>query len=1259
MDGTRVQVLRDIESWVLNPKAQQIFWLAGKAGMGKTTISRTVCIAAHANTSIVLGGSFFCSRSTGVVGQRDVRSVVPTLAQLLARQSAEFSKVLAAKLKRDPDALYQQVAEQVKQLLYTPLLALKDSPVPILFVIDALDECGDQPTPNETANDAESHRIISEMLQALVDLSQSSVKLPVKFLVTSRPETHIRDTPISDVSFSSVLHLHTVNKMQVTADIHLYISARLTSNAKLRARFTDDDAQMLAHLSDGLFIVATTALKHVLDGGTDKAVSRFKTLLNSAGNGLSSGAAAPLDRMYSLILADATRGTQGDVDEQQSTLQLLAALLVARMTLSITALADLLELDRGDVRARLSPLHAVVHVPDDDDEPGLRTLHASFGDYLMGRAPSNIRITGSLGQELLARVCLRVMTQRLYFNVSQNHSSYQPNPDTRPDTITLSLEYACLQWIRHVAATPVPSKFDEEISDIFRSRLLFWLEVVSILGQVWHAAAILFFAASTASHIFPGVIINLTYIASQVSAPKLSEFLRDANAFVTSSFEPINRSAPHIYLSALPFAPKDSLIYQTFIPLCTGLLSVEMFGIGRHGGRLIMTLTGHKYAVSSIAYSSDGSLISSSSNDGLVRIWDTRTGEETMLLKHSEYSRVCSVAFAPNGRDLAAGTRDTVRIWSISASQGRLRWIGDCFGAVYCVTFSPDGALLGTASEDTTVRLWHAETGHQIAVLNGHTGIVDVALFSPDGTYLASCSNDGTIRLWHVVTREPAGQPLESSDDLLFRACFSPDGTSLASGSIGGVIHLWDIRTRAIRSTLCGHSDSIRVISFLPDGNSLISASHDNTIRLWAIPIDTGEVSSVVLDGHAGELYSASISPNGMYIASASQDGTIKIWDAGSGKNAVQPLPAHEDCVYSVAVSPCGRFIVSGSRDHSVRVWDMQTGEPRLAPLLGHRGPVFSVTISLDGRLIASASMDHTIRLWDAETGNAIGPPIIGHEDRVNTVRFSPDSQRLASGSGDLTVLLWDVATGQRCDVAPLRCDGYVTAVAFSPEGTLLAASDGGGFIHFWQPETGEPICEPLRKTAQGIYFIGFSSDGERIIAYDYAHGIRVWNSSAEKELLSFGDQQKLVLSVAFSPNGQLICSGLSESTVQLWNASTGVLISTLHKHAGFVRSVVFTPSGQSVVSCSDDKTIRVWDVSSAYSLSSGSTIAAFVPSNYKNGWVLGSADELLVWVPVDYRKHLQLPFCTLLIGRCRVHVKIGSSGWHRGESWTSCWRKV
>jgi len=346
----------------------------------------------------------------------------------MTSQSPKFSKALFEELTRDPDVLSKQVGAQVEQLLYKPLLALKGSRVPVVFVIDALDECGGQPGTNDASDDAEIHHTISEMLEALVAFSRSQAKLTVKFLVTSRPETHIRDTHVSDTAFSTILRLHTVNKEQVTKDIRLYVATRLSSSPQLRVRFTADDADMLAQLCDGLFIVATTALQYALGTGIDAAAMKFKTLLNASHDSLSVNVAAPLDRMYAVVLSGSARIDGPEMDELPERLRLLAAILCARMPLSITALADLLGIPDNQLRASLSKLHAVVHVPEDDSEPGLRTVHASFGDYLYGRAASNVRISALFGHDILARGCLRRFAQGdLCFNVSQSHSSFQPN----------------------------------------------------------------------------------------------------------------------------------------------------------------------------------------------------------------------------------------------------------------------------------------------------------------------------------------------------------------------------------------------------------------------------------------------------------------------------------------------------------------------------------------------------------------------------------------------------------------------------------------------------------------------------------------------------------------------------------------------------------------------------------------------------------------------------------------------------------------
>jgi len=66
MSNTRVRILRETLAWIKDLDAKQICWIDGVAGSGKTSIAKTVCEHASTDDEIMFGGSFFCSRSTGL-----------------------------------------------------------------------------------------------------------------------------------------------------------------------------------------------------------------------------------------------------------------------------------------------------------------------------------------------------------------------------------------------------------------------------------------------------------------------------------------------------------------------------------------------------------------------------------------------------------------------------------------------------------------------------------------------------------------------------------------------------------------------------------------------------------------------------------------------------------------------------------------------------------------------------------------------------------------------------------------------------------------------------------------------------------------------------------------------------------------------------------------------------------------------------------------------------------------------------------------
>src|SRR5438552_8007927 len=66
---------------------------------------------------------------------------------------------------------------------------------------------------------------------------------------------------------------------------------------------------------------------------------------------------------------------------------------------------------------------------------------------------------------------------------------------------------------------------------------------------------------------------------------------------------------------------------------------------------------------------------------------------------------------------------------------------------VNSVAFSPDSKTLASGSRDATIRLWDVASGQEFKTLKGHLSDVDSIAFSPDGKTLASGSDDKTIKL--------------------------------------------------------------------------------------------------------------------------------------------------------------------------------------------------------------------------------------------------------------------------------------------------------------------------------------------------------------------------------------------------------------------------------------------------------------------------------------------------------------------------------
>ena len=142
LPDTRQDLLKSITDWLTTPSPDQnIFWLYGLAGSGKSTIATT--IAEYFRELGRLGAFMFFDRKNP--SSSEPAAVVPTLCHKLASFDPTIRAAVCAQIERDPSITEASLRVQFTKLLREPLgsLAAPHTKGPVIIVLDAFDECGD------------------------------------------------------------------------------------------------------------------------------------------------------------------------------------------------------------------------------------------------------------------------------------------------------------------------------------------------------------------------------------------------------------------------------------------------------------------------------------------------------------------------------------------------------------------------------------------------------------------------------------------------------------------------------------------------------------------------------------------------------------------------------------------------------------------------------------------------------------------------------------------------------------------------------------------------------------------------------------------------------------------------------------------------------------------------------------------------------------------------------------------------------------
>ncbi|KIL57246.1 hypothetical protein M378DRAFT_28049 [Amanita muscaria Koide BX008] len=346
-------------NWVTSSDGSRMYILSGLAGIGKSTVAYTI-ESHHEQPTLIdnlLGASFFSLTRRGRPQcANDAKKLFTTIAYQLCAYDEAFAMAIGDVLltERGSAATTKDPQEQLQVLILDPLRSI--------------------------VHEDDIHHAVVEGLSRLVqDLP------PFKVILTTRPLPYL-DYFLGNRSGHKLFHLQDIESKVVDDDIRLYLGYNL-SLEQVRERYprrrwyaSDEHIDALVRAAGRLFIIASTAVRCILDNSASNPAAQMQKLLHAYAQDHTPF--KDLGHFYNVILRNVVPENCDDDDIVRCYQSVVGAIIFISRPFPVSTLAHLIDMDVENIHAVLEKLQSVILLGDDVPQ----IYHKSFPDYLTDQA---------------------------------------------------------------------------------------------------------------------------------------------------------------------------------------------------------------------------------------------------------------------------------------------------------------------------------------------------------------------------------------------------------------------------------------------------------------------------------------------------------------------------------------------------------------------------------------------------------------------------------------------------------------------------------------------------------------------------------------------------------------------------------------------------------------------------------------------------------------------------------------------------------